>query len=111
MYPFQTANTRRLVLYRYYPMLKPYVHYIPVEARPDGSTDLIEQIDWAENNPDKVGEIVSESTKFAIQHLLPTSSRDCYSIMLLEKYSGLIKDIEKLKVPKKAQFYPSGSIA
>lgn len=92
-------------------MLKPYVHYIPVEARPDGTTDLIEEIDWAESHPDKIEEIVSESTKFAVQHLLPNSSRDCYSILLLERYSGLITGLEKLKIPKKAQSYPSSSLA
>ena len=39
---------------RYYPLLVPYVHYIPVTVEPDGTTDLLAQIDWAERRPDKV---------------------------------------------------------
>lgn len=74
----------------YYPLLKPYVHYIPVVAN-ETHTNLLEQLAWAESNLDQVRRIVAAANKFARQ-FLTRSARDCYFMQLLSRYHDLTRD-------------------
>ena len=87
-------------------MLRPYVHYIPVEVRADGSTDIVEQREWAESHPELAANIVKQSTEFAVKHLIPNAGYDCYLAMLLMRYSKLISDIKHVKLPRDARPFP-----
>jgi hypothetical protein len=84
-----------LLFRRYYPLLKPYLHFIPVTVEMDGTTNLLGQIEWAERSPDKVLRMVLASTEFAIRHLSPVGGgRDCYAAELLRQYSRLFNSTE-----------------
>jgi hypothetical protein len=50
----------------YHFKLKPFVHYIPVK---EDFSDLYDQLNWAENNPIKVAEIIQHATDFALTEL------------------------------------------
>ena len=65
------------------------------------------QVDWAEAHPDEVLEIVQASTQFALQHLLPGSGRDCYTVLLLRAFSGLVQGGVQLP-PKLEPYKPAG---
>ncbi|KAL0483480.1 hypothetical protein AKO1_014743 [Acrasis kona] len=67
----------------YYVGLKPYVHYIPVKEH---LQDLVEQVRWANNNPDKVNEIAHNAKEFAKNHL-NRKSVSCYIWRLLTRYA------------------------
>lgn len=71
----------------YYPLLKPYVHYIPVLAN-ETHTDLLDQLSWAESHPDAVRQIVLSANHFAHRYL-SGAARDCYFMQLLRRYRHL----------------------
>ena len=73
----------------YYPLLKPYVHYIPVIAN-ETHTNLLDQIAWAEKHTQSVRTIVSAANAFAKQYL-SAAGRDCYFIQLLARYHQLTR--------------------
>jgi len=50
----------------YHFKLKPYVHFVPVK---EDFSDMYEQLEWAENNPIKVAEIIQHATDFALTEL------------------------------------------
>ncbi len=50
----------------YHFKLKPFVHFIPVK---EDFSDLYDQLNWAENNPIKVAEIIQHATDFALTEL------------------------------------------
>jgi len=50
----------------YHFKLKPFVHYIPVK---EDFSDLYDQLDWADNNQEKVAEIIQSATDFALTEL------------------------------------------
>ena len=110
----------------YYPLLQPYRHalapccgrqqhhtgadvaaaarhYIPVEVSISPSTKqenvrLIEAIDWAEANPEKVAEIVRNARSFAEVHLSQLA-QTCYLARLLTAYSSLlVKDTDSVNM-------------
>ncbi len=81
----------------YYPMLQPYVHYIPIMAN-ETFTNLLDQLHWAETHPDAVRAIVTNANMFARSYL-STLGRDCYTMQLLERYAALT--IEELAQPRK----------
>ena len=87
----------------YYPLLKPYVHYIPIVAN-ETDTNLLEQLEWAEANLDQVKRIVAAANDFARQYL-SGQARDCYFLQLLSKYHELTKN--SIELPKDAQGMPS----
>ena len=45
--------------------LKPYEHYIPVEM---DLSDLLDQVEWMKQNPDKCKEIAQNAYNFAIEN-------------------------------------------
>ena len=75
----------------YYPLLMPYVHYIPITAN-ETDTNLLEQLKWAEANLDQVKRIVAAANDFA-HRFLSGQARDCYFLHLLSKYHELTRDL------------------
>lgn len=86
----------------YYPLLEPYVHYIPITAN-ETHTDLPKQLAWAESHRDSVRKIVQSANAFAATYL-SGHGRDCYFMQLLSQYRQHTNG--KLKLPKKAQKLP-----
>ena len=84
----------------FYPLLQPYVHYIPVrflEYEPeDPLRDVVNKIAWAEQHPEKVAAIVKEANRFAVTHL-SHHALDCYSLQMLDEYSRLFNDPQLLQ--------------
>ena len=72
----------------YYPLLKPYVHYIPVTANVT-HTDLVDKMDWAERHPNVVRNIVMSANQFA-RKFLSNTARDCYFIQLAHKFRQIM---------------------
>ena len=52
----------------YYPLLKPYEHYIPMVAN-ESWVNLEEVIGWAEAHQAEVAGIVDNATAFAVRYL------------------------------------------
>ena len=69
----------------YYELLKPYVHYIPFDYH---CTDLIEKIRWAQNNEDKVLEIIKNANSVA-ENCLQYSDILLYMYAVINKYAKL----------------------
>ena len=86
----------------YYPMLKPYVHYIPFVAS-ENQTNLLDQLKWAEQHPIEVQNIVSNANAFAHKYL-SSQGRDCYFVQLLLRYHNLTTD--QVMVPTNAKRPP-----
>ena len=86
----------------YYPLLNPYVHYIPITAN-GTHTDLIEQLAWAESHKEHVRRIVTAANDFASTYL-SGHGRDCYFMQLLSRYHQLTTD--KLQVPTNVRQLP-----
>jgi len=71
------ANNQMYMLEWYFPLLKPYVHYVP------SSIDkLQETFEWCEANPEKCKEIIDNSTKL-ISNILQNT--DTYNRALFDK--------------------------
>ena len=88
----------------YYPMLKPYVHYIPVTAS-ENLTNLLDQLKWAEQHPSEVQNIVASANAFAYKYL-SSLGRDCYVIQLLLRYHNFTSD--KVEMPNNVKRPPHG---
>ena len=71
----------------YYPLLKPFVHYIPLEAN-STHVNLEEMMYWARHHQPEVDAIVFEANKFARLYLSPTG-RDCYTLQLIQRLQSL----------------------
>ena len=69
----------------FYPALKPYVHYIPLN---ESITDIFQQLDWMKRNDDKVKEISKNAQIFALNHLLPHHIQQ-HTSMILNEYHRL----------------------
>lgn len=95
---------------RYFPLLKPFVHYIPVIVHADGTSDLMDQIRWADEHPDTVDLIKKNAKHFAAQHLAPGSGRDCYSALLIERFSQFLMG-QKVVLPEGLQAYDPAILA
>uniref|UniRef100_A0A915J0S1 Glycosyl transferase CAP10 domain-containing protein n=1 Tax=Romanomermis culicivorax TaxID=13658 RepID=A0A915J0S1_ROMCU len=87
----------------FYKLLKPWVHYVPVEF---DLSDLIERIEWAKNNQEEAQKIVSNARKFVAENLLPSNIL-CYYAKTIQKYTELLEtipeevpsDMEEVKMP------------
>ena len=86
----------------YYPMLKPYVHYIPFTAS-ENFTNLVDQLTWAEQHPSEVQSIVATANAFAKKYL-SSLGRDCYFVQLLLRYHNLTSG--EIEVPDDAKRPP-----
>jgi len=69
----------------YYPELKPYEHYIPVQ---EGLSDLVEKIQWAMVHDDEAKAIARRAREFALSHITQDKNR-LYLYHVLLAYSRL----------------------
>lgn len=67
-------------------LLKPWVHYVPVK---NDFSDLLERIEWANENEDVIREIVQNAQEFGL-HYNSQNGWDYYLKGLLRKYSELM---------------------
>ena len=83
----------------FYPLLQPYVHYIPVRLLKhepqDPLQDIVDKIAWAKSNPEKVAAIVKNANQFAVTHL-SDHALTCYSVQMLDEYARVFQDPEVL---------------
>ena len=84
----------------FYPLLQPYVHYIPVrflEYEPeDPLRDIVNKVQWAEQHPEKIEAIVRNANRFAVTHL-SDHALTCYSLQMFEEYAQLFNDPQELQ--------------
>ena len=59
----------------------------------------MDQINWADEHPEMVDLIKENANHFAAQHLSPGSGRDCYSALLVERFSRLLMG-QKVQLPE-----------
>lgn len=71
----------------FYPLLQPYVHYVPVSYN---ATDLLEKISWARENDVRARWIAEELFSFGKRHLSPTAVNE-YVHELLLSYAQLLE--------------------
>ncbi|KAL1518865.1 hypothetical protein AB1Y20_003142 [Prymnesium parvum] len=69
----------------WYPLLKPWVHYVPVDR---SLRDLVERVEWANAHPDAVAAIGAAGAAFARQHLHKHAIA-CYWWQLLSEFAAL----------------------
>lgn len=74
----------------YYPLLQPYVHYVPLVGYGQDDFSLPQQIRWAEAHPEVVSSIVNESTALALKYLTEEGMY-CYIQKLMEEYQKLFE--------------------
>jgi len=68
----------------YAPLMKPWIHFIPTNLM---MTDLVENVEWAENNQAIVRKIVENQNKFA-KHYISEQSMEAYWEIALEEFSA-----------------------
>ena len=68
----------------FYDLMEPWVHFIPIKT---DLSNLREQYDWAEANPDKAKKIAEESTKLA-EYLLSSEYMNALYEELFVDYLG-----------------------
>ncbi|KAL1232547.1 Protein O-glucosyltransferase [Trichinella spiralis] len=71
----------------FYPLLKPWVHYVPVKR---DLSDLIDQILWSMNHPDQVKTIIKNAQNFVNSYLTPRATY-CYLADVFKKYAEILK--------------------
>jgi hypothetical protein len=69
----------------FYPLLRPYVHYVPVQTN---LRDVPDQLEWAKREPQKAKQIAARGQAFAREHLHPHSIA-CYWWQLLSAFAEL----------------------
>ena len=83
----------------FYPLLLPFVHYIPVRYFPheaDPLSDIVAKVDWANQHPSEIARIVTNAHQFVSRHLTETGMT-CYSVQLLHEYAGIFTDPWRLQ--------------
>ncbi|KAL3131216.1 hypothetical protein ABBQ38_000515 [Trebouxia sp. C0009 RCD-2024] len=86
----------------YSPLLVPGKHYIPVRFEEhdkdlEDGTDLIPQIQWAQEHPDAVANIVQHAKNFQAFYM-SQQGEQCFAVQLLEEYHRLLLDPWMLQV-------------
>lgn len=71
----------------YQEYLEPYVHYIPVKGNFD---DLIEKIEWAQQNDRKAADIARNALVLGQKYLTVAEMR-CYMNLIFDRYSKLTR--------------------
>lgn len=59
----------------------PFVHYVPVK---EDLSDLIEKLDWVENNPDESAKIAKNAQEFAMTHLRREDAINYFAELIIE---------------------------
>lgn len=83
----------------YYPLLKPFVHYIPLEAN-STYVNLEDMMYWARHHQKEVDAMIQEANSFAQLYLSP-NGRDCYAMKLIQRLHALTLT-NKLTLPELA---------
>lgn len=93
----------------YHSMLQPFVHYIPIRYFPhdmeDPLHDIVTKIDWANDHPVEMAQIIQNAHHFASQHFSDLGLT-CYSVQLVNEYAALFPDQWKLQ-----QLHSEGAFA
>ncbi len=58
--------------------------------------DLAAKVAWAEENPNRVAEIIKEANNFA-DHYLSKQGQQCFAMQLLDRYSRMVKRAWQLR--------------
>lgn len=69
----------------FYPLLRPYIHYLPVAK---DFHDLRDVLDWAHNHDDEMQTMARNARTWAEEHLMDDSVM-CYVSLLLHRYHRL----------------------
>lgn len=72
----------------FYPALKPYIHYVPVNER---LTDIFKQIEWMRNHDKELQIITSNGHNFVAKELMPENI-EAHMVITLNKYHEIQKD-------------------
>ena len=84
----------------YHSLLQSLVHYVPVRYFPhdvdDPLRDLVTKIDWANQHPAEMTEIVLNAQSFASQHF-SQEGMTCYPVQLLDDYASMFPDQWKMQ--------------
>lgn len=71
----------------FYPAMKPYVHYIPVN---DNLSNIFQQLEWMKNNDTELQKISQNATNFVKSNLMPEHINN-HAVLILNEYSKLHK--------------------
>lgn len=71
----------------FYPAIKPYVHYVPVDER---LIDIIPQIQWMKEHDEELKEISENATNFIENDLMPENI-EAHMVLILNEYHKLHK--------------------
>lgn len=71
----------------FYHALKPWVHYVPVQA---DLSDMLQQVEWAKAHDNKAQEMMTAARDFARRHLRMEDIY-CYHFLALESFAKLLK--------------------
>ncbi len=71
----------------FYPAMKPYVHYVPVNER---LTDIFSQIEWMKTHDQELQQISQNAQKFVKNNLMP-EHLDAQTVLILNEYHKLHK--------------------
>jgi len=63
----------------FYGELKPWVHYIPIKSSLE---DLVDKLDWAKANDEKVKIISQNGRRYAQENLMPLDIFCYYAVLL-----------------------------
>jgi len=77
----------------FYPLLKPYVHYIPMDLMMD---NLTTQVEWAIAHDSAVQEIVSNANSFAARYLTTDRMLE-YWYLAIRRFASVQKDVMEQK--------------
>lgn len=72
----------------FYPAIKPYVHYVPVNTR---LTDLFSQLEWMKNHDAEVKQIAMNANNFIKNDLMPEDI-EAHMVIILNEYHKIQKD-------------------
>lgn len=72
----------------FYPAIKPYVHYVPVN---ENLTDIFEQLEWMKNHDQELQQISLNAQNFVKNNLMPEDI-DAQFVITLNEYSKIQKD-------------------
>ncbi len=72
----------------FYPAMKPYIHYIPVD---ESLTNIFQKFEWMKDHDNELKEISNNAQSFIKNNLMPEHI-DAHSVIILNEYHNLHKD-------------------
>ena len=77
----------------FYPALKPYVHYVPIN---ENLTDIFKQFEWMKQHDEELKQISNNANNF-VQNELSPEHIDAHMVIILNKYAEIQQD-KKLSI-------------